>query len=149
MKILSYHLFHLSYPNEDFISYTDCEFYLYTKDGSMKDAFLKDGTKVKVLNEEIIEPSIIVKSINDYKSLVDKYSIGYKLNTPILGVKKISFDTNKVKDNFFRVFQPNFGLISGYYVTEKLKIMIEETGFTGLDFRSLEEIFSETELNYI
>ncbi len=117
----NYFILFLDIPKHDFINYEKSIFRLYIK-GS-------DRKKLK-LNEET------VKVISD-EDCMDKYR-----QYPQIGINKPFFEAEKIVVNahdidFFRSSSP---IMTGYYVSEKLKNEIEKQGFTGIRFQELNEI---------
>ena len=55
----------------------------------------------------------------------------------LLKFHKVCFNVSQLKLDMFRIYNFPFG---GYYVSERLKIAIEEQRFTGMVFKDIESI---------
>ena len=79
-----------------------------------------------------------INSLDEFEEWIKEYPYLIKQNPKRLKVivDKLVFDSDKIPYDMFRIL----GLISGYFVSERLKNAIEEKGYTGMDFIPLDKI---------
>lgn len=87
-----------------------------------------------------------IKSEEDYMELTKKLKTEKKEDKKIILAGKLVF--NDIGENFFRV-SSKVNHTSGYYVSETLKNKIQEDCFTGMDFKSLEELNPKIEIEIV
>jgi hypothetical protein len=84
--------------------------------------------------------------INNYEEyLIERKKIEDLDNKYILKHKKITLNFSNQSDHLLRLINSPYG---GYYVSEQLKIAIEESGFTGMSFKKVHEIDNRIEVFY-
>lgn len=115
--IHNYKLFHIEYPSNDlFINFRKSEFYI---------------------GKRGLPPSDLLVEIHHFKEYLKRQK-QTKLEHPgnNLLCKKLILDLSKCEYDLFRLaVVPALG----YFVSERLKNSIESKGFTGLDFKEIEE----------
>jgi hypothetical protein len=172
--LYGYKILHINYPIRNLIKFPDCSFYKFknthefidydddltlTSEMNLhyKSISEKTGKKVKVRRKKIIEDNIKVINELDFLKLIDNIDEFKKRNNtwkeldylPNLSLKKLSFRFDNVTDEIFRIFIRGFGDFCGYYVSEKLKVKIENEMFSGLKFTPINEINSNVEIEII
>lgn len=161
LKIYYYKMFHISYPEYDFIDYSKTVFYKFKKTDELIDydkaSFLSKNSihfykeiyecqkeTPQIDNIKIID-EVKFKNGDDYLSTIKGL---YKVNSDIkYRPKTIVFNSN-IKKDIFRIIDP-FNATAGYYVSEKLKYEIEKQGFTGMKFIPLKELSTAYDVEII
>ncbi len=84
-------------------------------------------------NNSSIRQSVLVKDYNSYN--LEKERL--RKDRLMLLHSKVTLDLRKANEDMFRIINAPLG---GYFVSERLKIGIEENGFTGMEFIEVSEL---------
>jgi len=131
-----YKIVHINYPNEDLINYKQSEFIIDTRENYSKNFDLNGITKQYLQDQD--RKFIEIKSREHYRDLNMEFK-NQNENRNIIVPKLVNLNLTSVKDDIFRVMTPIPNL-SGYYLSENLKNKIREEGFTGMEFKSLDDL---------
>ncbi|MEO1255552.1 MAG: hypothetical protein AAFY41_11830 [Bacteroidota bacterium] len=116
-KVFDYKLFHVDYPsNDEFINFERSEFYI---------------------GKRGVPPSDLLVEIHHFEEYLKRQKQA-KADYPgsNLLCKKLMLDLSQCELDLFRL---TVGPALGYFVSEKLKNVIETEGFTGFAFKEIEE----------
>lgn len=123
--ISDYILFYISVPfDSKIIDYKSSQFYL----GKHGEWDFK-GTNLTISNAL------------EYTMISEKHS-----NFGYIRTNKLVVDLSNINVDLFRLW--NNPLVRGYIVSEKFKIAINKKGYTGMEFRPIDEIDSKIQVNY-
>lgn len=84
-------------------------------------------------NNSSIQKPFFVKNYDEYVSVKEKL----RKDKLMLLHRKVTLDLSDVTEDMFRIINAPFG---GYFVSEKLKIAIEENNFTGMECTEISKL---------
>ena len=128
---LPYKILHVDYPEKNFINFEKSifKFVVSNSDGSQKD-----------LNKFIEIHS------DEHMLHMKKQYPPYLEDKPFIRPSRLSFNLSQMDADIFRTAAR---YVSGYYVSEALKKVIEKEGFTGMDFTPVEELSHHYEIEIL
>lgn len=122
-----YSLFFLNFPKQDeVINFRESDFYI----GKYSE-FQYEGERM---------------TITSYSEYLQKRKKLESLDGDLLiKFRSILLDLKNIKTDLFRIINAP---LSGYYVSEKLKTAIIEKGFTGIEFKEINEMNKRVKIDY-
>ncbi|WP_340067321.1 hypothetical protein [Ascidiimonas aurantiaca] len=128
---LPYKILHIDYPEKDFVNYKKSvfKFVVSNSDGSQRDL----NKFIEIHSDEHIHE-------------VKKQYPPYLEDKPFIRPSRLSFNLSQMDADIFRTAA---AYISGYYVSETFKNVIEKEGFTGMGFTPVEELSHHYEIEIV
>lgn len=135
LEFYNYVILHLSYPNNQFINMEKSEFFIDSRDDYLKLVRTSNSLKVKEYFSSNKHELISFKSTEEHQN----YSIelfNEKENRKVILPRKIVFNVSDNTHDIFRLMT-NINGLNCHCVSEKIKIEIENQGFTGMTFEPI------------
>tara|TARA_R110001583_G_scaffold67978_5_gene193928 strand:+ start:214 stop:732 length:519 start_codon:yes stop_codon:yes gene_type:complete len=141
-EFYDYKILHISYPSNEIIDFNKSEFFIDFRINYLNNLSVEGISKSYFLN--LKDKIVKINSNEDF----EVFFLDLKSEKKIIVPKKIVFNLSRNKNEIFRFFS-SINNLSGYYVTENLKNKTKKEGFTGLNFKPIEDILPNVEIEII